>query len=100
MAEWKGWLVAALASACTFSAPQLPGAEQSCVDWYTACRDKQIACGRDPAAVEADFQQWIRRCQDVIWSDTADIHDRCIPAMQNATCEESQALRCGRFASL
>lgn len=90
-----------LLSACSsFSAPSVPGAKQSCIDWYAACRDKAISCGVAPDLAEQVYQQSLPSCGPILWADTGMVYNECIPRELSESCEAAVADSCKAFTHL
>jgi hypothetical protein len=93
------WLLPLMAS-CSFSVPSVPGAQQACIDWFEACRDKAISCGDDPAMAQQVSTKAIDDlCPKVIWSSN-EVYDKCIPYVLSASCADSKQATCGGYAHL
>ena len=94
----RGWWLLFVAG-CSFEVPSLGDAEQACIDWYRACLEKAISCGKDQAEIEGTFRAHEAACSEVVWSDSHEVHDVCIPALMAAECGDT-AIRCGSFVRL
>lgn len=86
-----------LLSACSFSAPSVPGAKQSCIDWFDACRSKAISCGLPLEKAEATYEEWVPTCDAVVYANTDTVYQDCIPRELGATCEQSLKETCAAF---
>jgi len=91
----RGWWLLLVAS-CSFEVPSLGNAEQACIDWVDAARERAVRCGRfTEEQAKAVFQEWVEdRCSTVVWADSDEVYGKCIPEMLNTPCDVDRGPVC------